>query len=472
MNELIKKLDLSNLMETAEIGAPPTRLSQTIFFILALILVFTVIAYGAVDAWAWLFLSILTGAIVVLWLVEAWREKEFRLNPSALLIPIVGLILIGLIQLLPVRSSTLPADLTGVPVVSAYSLDAYATRFFVVQLIVYLIFFAAALTFINSRQRLQKIVLTIIIFGGLMAFFGILQRLANPDAIYGLRQPQQAIFFASFINQHHFAALMNMTLGLTLGVLFGKAAKKDKNLLLIIAAFLMAIALLFTGSRGGLLSFLGVTGFLILPKLFSKQSENQEENGNPPNRLILIIGIFALIAGLFAAVLLLGGDQSLTRGIGFVNDADFSNGRLHFWAVALKIFFAHPILGAGLDAFAAAFTRYDTWNGFFRIERAHNDYLQILADAGIVGFACVAGFIYLLFKKGLPVADDNSSNYRRSVANGALAGCFGILIHSFFDFPLRTPANTFFFLTLAAIATVSIYYPKTPKRIRNQETER
>ena len=259
-------------METTETGAETTRSSQAIFFILCFILVFTVIAYGAVDAWAWTILSILAGVIVVLWCAEAWREKEFRLNPSALLIPLIGLIVIGLLQLLPLRSSVSDADLSGVPVSATLSLDGYATRFFVVQLCVLLVFFAAALTFINTRERLQKIVLTIIIFGGAMAFFGILQRLANPDAIYGLRQPQQAIFFASFINQHHFAALMNMTLGLTLAILFGKAAKKDKNLLLIIAAFLMGIAILFTGSRGGLISLFGVLGFLIVPQISSAKN--------------------------------------------------------------------------------------------------------------------------------------------------------------------------------------------------------
>jgi hypothetical protein len=54
--------------------------------------------------------------------------------------------------------------------------------------------------------------------------------------------------------------------------------------------------------------------------------------------------------------------------------------------------------------------------------------------------------------------------YRKSAARGALAGCFGILIHSFFDFPLRTPANAFFFLLLTVIATVSIPNWKTERK--------
>ncbi len=132
----------------------------------------------------------------------------------------------------------------------------------------------------------------------------------------------------------------------------------------------------------------------------------------------------------------------------------------------MKIFLDYPIFGAGLDSFGTAFTRYDTWNGTFRVEQAHNDYLQVLAEAGILGFACIAGFIFLLFKQSLQIIGTASDNFRRSAAIGALAGCFGILVHSFFDFPLRTTANAFFFLILVVVATTSIYYPKFSRRER------
>ncbi len=442
----------------------PSRPTALIFLLLCVIPAFSVVAYGAVDTSSLGLLTFISGVITIFWILEAFLTKEFRFNSSSLQIPILGLILIGLIQLLPLRSNQF-GDLLNFPAVGSLSLDAYATRFFIIQLIVYSVFFAAALTFINSRKRLQKIVLTIIIIGGLMAFFGILQRLTDPAAIYGLRPTPQAIPFASFVNQHHFAAFMNMTLGLTLGFLFGKGVKKDKNLLLVIAASIMGIALILTSSRGGILSFFGVLGFLAIPRLFVKknQSSTLEDNRNK-SRFLFAAGVLALILGLFGAVIMLGGDQSLLRGTGLSNPDDVSNGRTHFWAVAVKIFFDYPILGAGLNAFGAAFTAYDTWNGTFRIEQAHNEYLQILADAGIFGFACVAAFIYLLFKKSAAVIEAAEDIYLKSAARGALAGCFGILIHSFFDFPLRTPSNALFFLTLVVLTTTSVRSPKPPRR--------
>jgi O-antigen ligase len=454
----------TQLFDASAFGGGESRLSAEIFFLLCAIPVFSAIAYGAVDAWALGFLTFISGVIAVLWIAEAFLTKELRFNSSRLQLPLFALIVIGLIQLLPLRSVDY-GELLRFSAAASLSLDAYSTRLFVIQLIVYLLFFAAVLAFVNTQKRLEKTVLMIIVFGALMAFFGILQRLADPEGIYGFRPTPQAIPFASFVNQHHFAAFMNMTLGLTLGLLFGKGVKKDKNMLLIIAAVIMGIALIFTSSRGGILSFFGVLGFLVIPRILDKNDRSEDIAAQNKSKFALIAGVLALIIGLFGAVIMLGGDQSLLRGVGLATSGDVSSGRSHFWAIALKIFFDYPVLGAGLNAFGVAFTGYDTWNGNNRVEQAHNEYLQILADAGIVGFACVAAFIYLLFKYSLSAIEAAADNvYRKSAARGALAGCFGILIHSFFDFPLRTPANAFFFLLLTVIATVSIPNWKTERK--------
>jgi O-antigen ligase len=445
-----------------------SRLSGVIFFLLCIVPIFSAIAYGAVDNWAVGILSIFAALIAIFWIIDAWQKNEFRFSANSLQLPVLGLLLIGLIQLLPLRSASVYAGLLDVPASAALSLDPYLTRFAVISLVIYFVFFAAALVFINDQKRLRRTISIIITFGALMAFYGILQRLANLESIYGLRPSPQAIPFASFVNQHHFAAFMEMTAGLTLGLLFGKATKKDLNWLLLIAVVLMGIAIVLTSSRGGFLSLLGVLGFVITANLLQKpDAEKPDAAKNFRRNFALIGGGIALILVLFGAVILLGGDQSLLRGTGLQNaQADISSGRTHFWQIALKIIFDYPILGVGLNAFGTAYTQYDTWNGAMRVEQAHNDYLQILADAGVLGFICIIAFIYLLFRQSLKIIGKATDRYRRSAAIGALAGCFGILIHSFFDFPLRTPANVFFFLLLTVLATASISYPKLYKKER------
>ena len=447
-------------IEDVMIGTRSSRLSSVVFFLLCFVPVFSTILYGSVDSMTWIFISLFWAAIVLLWLAEAWRAKGVIFNPSSLQLPLIGLILVGLVQLLPLGPG-ISGDLLNIPYSRSLTLDPLATRFFLMHLVIYVVFFAACLTFINTETRLKKVVLLVIIFGAVMAFLGILQRLASPESIYGLRTPTQAIPFGPFVNQHHFAALMQMTGGVAFAFIFGKKTDNDKKLLLTIALVIMSAAVLMTGSRGGLLGLISVFAFVALLNFVTRSRSHQSSSEplhNTKRTVLLVGGGAVIIISTVCLVLFLGGNDSLVRGVGMSGStaADFSSGRTHFWSVAIKIFFEHPILGAGLEAFGVAYTPHDNWNGILRVEQAHNEYLQMLADAGVAGVACLAGFIYLLFKKGLGTIATASNDFRRKAAIGSLAGCFGIMIHSFFDFPLRTPSNGFVFLLLAAIATVSI----------------
>ncbi len=455
--------------KNARFDEKPSLLNIAAFVMLWVILMFTTIAYGAVDFWAIGLLCIFTCLLIIFWFSDALVKKVFEFKFNLLQVPLLVLILIGLIQLLPLRSGDLNGNLS-VSAISSLSHDFSATRFAVINLINYFLFFAAAYALINNEKRLKKTVFMITIFGAIMAFFGILQRFSNLEAIYGMRDVGQATPFGSFVNQHHFAAFMEMTIGITLGLIFGKVTKTDKNPLLIIATVIMGIALLLTSSRGGYVSLLGVIAFIVLANLFVKRrvSDKDEKAGissNSRRNMAIIASGIAVIIGLFAAMLLLGGDESLLRGTGLqYNEADLSNGRFHFWQIAVNVFLNNPIIGAGLNSFGMVFSQYDTWNGNFRVEQAHNDYLQILADAGILGFACILSFIFLLFKRSLHIIRKQTTGFRRNAAIGALAGCFGILVHSFFDFPLRTPSNMFFFLTLVVIASGRIKSQKNRNR--------
>ncbi len=477
MNDAPETSQRTARIDNVAIGGVSSRLSSAIFLLLCIVPVFSTVLFGGVDNTTWIIISMFWAAIVLLWLAESTKAKGLLFSPNVLQIPIVGLLLIGLVQLMPLGGGV-AGDLLSIPTSHALSIDQYATRFFVTRLIVYLVFFAACLTFINNERRLKKAVLLVIIFGASMAFIGILQRLATPEGIYGLRKTPQSLPFGPFVNQHHFAAFMEMTAGCTFGLMFGKMTGRDKKLLLVMALAVMGIATVWTSSRGGVIGFGSMLAFVVLVNFFSRvpsgKTAESSAGGSIQRNIALAAAGMAVVLVVFGTVLFLGGGDALFRGIGVINaSGDLSSGRTHYWAVAIKVFLEHPILGAGFDAFGAAYTKFDTWNGTLRVEQAHNDYLQTLADAGLAGFACIAAFIYLLFKKGLRTISAVGSNFRRNAAIGALAGCFGILIHSFFDFPLRTPSNAFFFLLLAAIATVAI---KTsgdaePSRRRHRSTE-
>ncbi|MFV0389604.1 MAG: O-antigen ligase family protein [Pyrinomonadaceae bacterium] len=420
--------------------------------------------FGAVSTGTFAFVALLMGIFQIFILFDFWRSKRFYFDTNLLQIPILALVLLGLFQLLPIGTDGGATQIISERASSALTMAPMLTKFAIIRYTLLLIFFGATLVYVNRPSRLRKLVFTVIVFAGIMAFIGILQRLASPTTILGIRQVDYAFPFATYINQHHFAAFMELTIGLSLGMLFGNSVEKDKRLLLLIAVVLMGIAVLLTGSRGAFLSLIGVILFLVLVYARYGTVPGKEPSAILAKKNLTIIGASAaLLILLLIAVIWLGQESSLQR-IGSVSQPDFSTGRTHFWSVALQIFTHHPILGTGLDSFQMAYPQFDTWNGKLRVEQAHNDYLQTLTDAGIIGFLIIASFIVLLYKKGFSTVKRSGNLFRRGVAIGALAGCTGIFLHSFVDFPLRTNANAFFFLLLVAMATVKIEYPRRFKK--------
>jgi O-antigen ligase len=213
-----------------------------------------------------------------------------------------------------------------------------------------------------------------------------------------------------------------------------------------------------TNSRGGIVSLIAEIIFLAVLTAFRRKHRHHREREAKQRfweGAAMRAGMaLVLIIGLFAGVVLLGGESALSRFVGTVNSDDPTNGRAHFWTVTLDIIKEHPVLGTGIGAFGVVYTRYDTRNGLYRLEQAHNDYLQVLSDGGIFGAVIAAFFVIILFRVGF-LRRGSADDFRRGVATGALAGCFAVLVHSFFDFTLHTTSNALLFLILAALATMN-----------------
>lgn len=424
------------------------------------------VLFGGVNAGALGLLSIMLALGVVFWIADSLFTKRLKYSASILQLPFLGLIMLGLFQLLPFGSGGFASDIISIPVSTAFSIDPYATKLTILKITLFLVFFASALIYLDSPKRLRVTVFVLIIFGALMSFVGILQRLSNPNLILWVRQVDYASPFASYVNQHHFAAFMVMMIALTLGLLFSGSAQPDKRPLLGIAVALMGIGTIFTTSRGALISLIAVLAFLTVLTLRSGRKTGNSDHAKVPKSkaIVLIAGNAVLLGFLFISVAWIGGSDLVLKSAGVISPKEFSNGRLEFWENSLEMIRDNPIIGTGLGTYGVAYTPYDEWNGTLRVGHAHNDYLEILSDGGIIGFLFVAVFLFFLFRKGLKTISAAEHPNRRGIATGALAACFGILVHSIFDFPLQTNANMFFFLICAALATVTVKFPAVVSR--------
>jgi O-antigen ligase len=420
-----------------------TWASKILFFLLCATLIFTTAAYGAVHQPIIAIFYLTAVIIVLLWAFDAFSSGVLRFNKSLLQIPLIAAFFYGILQIIPFGSLAETAVVADIP--RRISLDPFATEVSALHFLAVSIFFAAFLTYIDSAERLRKTVYTITIFGFVFAFFAILQAVLSPTKIYGIYEPKFVVPFGSFVNRHNFAAYMEMTLGLPLGLIFASAIGRDKRLIYVTAIGLMGVALLLSGSRGGFVSLLAEIFFLLILTNKAKSSA----------QMAVKIGLSILLLAIIVfGAILIGGESSLTRFAETAASKNFSTDRTHIWSVTLSVIKNNLPFGAGLGAFGTAYTPYDSLSGLERVEQAHNDYLQVLADAGIVGLLLGAFFIYELFKTGLRNAK-TSNKFRRGVAVGALAGCFAILVHSLFDFVLHTTAVAMLFVTLVSLIVVS-----------------
>ena len=420
-----------------------TWASKILFFLLCATVVFTALAYGTVHQPTIAVFYIIVVAVVLLWAIDAFSSGVLRFSKSLLQIPLAAAFLYAVVQIVPFGSVAEVAGIGNIP--RTISLNPFATRVAAFHFLALLTFLAACLTYVDSAKRLRKIVTLITAFGFVFAFFAILQSVLSPNKIYGIYEVPFANPYGSFVNRHNFAAFMEMTICVPLGLMFVGAINKDRRLLYVTAIALMGVALLLSGSRGGLISLLAAIFFLII---LTTKTKNYGQFG-------LKIGLSVLlVATIIVGSILIGGESSLTRLAETAGSEDFSTSRTYIWGVTMSVIANSFPFGAGFGAFAVAYTPYDSFSGLMRVEQAHNDYLEVFAVAGIIGLLIGGFFLFQLLRDGLQNAK-TANRFRRGVCIGALAGCFAILVHSLFDFVLHITAISVLFLTCVALVAAS-----------------
>jgi O-antigen ligase len=445
--------------------SPPAEAARTVasrFIVLALCLavVLSALAFGTVHSWSLAIFQAGAGLVVVAWCADAWRSRRLRLSRNPLQLPLLGLVAVGVVQLLPLGSTPAGSPALAAGAARALSFDPFTTRLVVVQIASLLVYFAAALAFVDSPRRLRLLARVLMIFGFVLALFSMAQYFVSPDKIFGVRETTQSLGFGPFINRHHFAGYMELLLALPLGFLFGGAVERDKRFIYAFLSLIMALALVLTNSRGGMLSLAAEIMFVLVVsagvrRRGADEGRAKESRGVRLRRVAVRAALgFVLVVAFFLGAIFFGGEGALARFVGTVNADDPTTGRVEFWRATLHMIRDQPLAGVGLGAFGVAYSRYDQTNGrVYRLEQAHNDYLQIVSDAGVVGAVLALAFVALLFRAGFRRMESRDAQ-RRGVALGALAGCFAVLVHSFFDFTLHTTANALLFLMLAALATL------------------
>jgi O-antigen ligase len=164
-------------------------------------------------------------------------------------------------------------------------------------------------------------------------------------------------------------------------------------------------------------------------------------------------GAVGLVTALvLAGFVFLPPDKLIARFAQLVSTDELTaGGRAQLWAETIPLIRAYPVFGCGLGGYETAFSRFKVSGVLVTDDFAHNDYLQLLAELGVVGFVIGATLAFSVVRMAVRRAvrsADPGARYFAVACAGALAA---ILLHSFADFNLYIPANAMLLAWIAGM---------------------
>lgn len=418
------------------------RLDNIIAVGLVVAVCFTALAHGAVEGWSVAVFILLIALLFLLWGVKSLIDGQVSIKIPRPAFPLIGLFVLGSLQ-----SVTLADNGT----VKSLSLDAEATRLTIAILSALLVAFFIGANFITKRERLHAFSNFLSVYGLAIAIFAMLQYFTWNGRFYWLRPTLSAISlpFGPFVNHNHFAGYIELLVSIPVALIVVRGVRKEERAFYGFVAAMMALALIVSLSRGGMVSLLAELMFVVVLSRQLPALAKQKLSG-VRSRFVQAGALLALVGTITAGVIWIGADPVVNRIAGSDQETFFSS-RGWIWRDTWRVIAMHPILGSGLGAFQTVYPNHSQYDGSLGVvAQAHNDYLQALADGGIITLGLVIWFIVLV-SLDLRCALRSSDPFLAGLALGCGAGIFGIMVHSLFDFNLQLPSNSLLFLLLVSI---------------------
>jgi O-antigen ligase len=430
-----------------------SRVSRLSFpILLAIGLGYAIDQDGGVVTWGWNTCLLIAGLVsAVYWAVTpasfaapwgTWPERALFLLPLYVGLQLVPLPLFLLRILSPARAR-IAENLGAVmprPEFAAFSVAPSTTEGYLLRLLGYLLvfLFVREITRRTPYEWLGISFLPLVVIGVLEAALGVSQNGDGTEVV------------GTYVNRNHFAGLLEMILPGTIAYGIGLVREipfRPPSLLrtlsgcaFFLAATVMFVAVLYSQSKMGFVAAL--CGPLAMAAIALGASPN-------PRRKWL--GVAGLVAIFLAAFIFLPSDRVIN---GFVNASDdnTAEGRLPVERDSLRLIADYPVFGTGLGTYGSAFVKYQTENGDVAFTNAHNDYLQLFAELGLLGFALLACWALPVVVHAFRTATRDAELTTRCLALGCVGGMVAIGIHSLADFNLYLPANAMVLVWIAGVA--------------------
>lgn len=409
--------------------------------VLIFAVVFGPLAFAAMEAWS---VAILEGVLFSLAALCVLQGKINREHPiyKTMLPAVLAIFVIGLFQFLN------PDSLSGPASVFPFTMSRGATGRSTLLWSSYAALLLGAPVALSGRDSRKRVLWTIFLLGAAISVIGLMQRGQGNTAYYGLRRIGAGNPFGPYTNYDHAASMLVLSLfcgcGLWLERLIRlrRVVQTDKRIegwsIQIILAFFVGVifySILSIRSRGAIHSMAFSTGIVAAAALIFFAGRRERVVG----------GILLFVSVASYAVYMIHHKAML----GLEDIAPMAPHRLALYRDSFQIVKDFPIFGTGLGSYLQVFAQYQDTQTFPGIvDHAHNDWLEILIQTGVIG----ASVYVIAVVRTLIVAVRGWAGTvlaeSRYLGGACLAAVLAFIIHGFVDFSFQSPANAVLFLVL------------------------
>jgi O-antigen ligase len=384
-------------------------------------------------------------------------QKYFRFTPSLLDLPILSFMFICLLSLF------------------------WSVSFFVSLKELPLFLVGPCLYFIitnNITEELQikRFLKILLIVSSLLGIYGIMQYLGI-DFFLKLTNLGRNRVYGLFGNVNYFAEYLIIPLPITVAHFFASQNKMEK-ILLSIGVLAMGGALVLTFTRG---SYLGMGVSLIFMFLLFHNTRGKDFIKQNKKILIILLVLIIIITFLFVVSTPLSKSGTIISkiksriSVSQLTQSSSIKRRMATWNFTTMMIKDHPLLGSGIGTFKYNSLSYQA--RFFDqgqnraiypygiAGKAHNEYLQLWAELGIIGLGIFIWLIITYFGYGLKLLKKLKDGYKQGIIIGLMGSITAVLVDALFGFPLHLPASVVLFwlvlgLTVVVGTTENIYFGK------------
>ena len=448
------------------------------FIFLIILTVFMPLPWGGNSTWASMLIA--SGVILLglwtLWLPANDRTSGTRSLDYLLLIWLCWLAVIGFqVVVIPaswleilspaalqLRCDVLSVDTCTAPqTLSLYPEETLRKLLFSIALMV---LFFSVIRLVIKRKQLITLMYVLLIAGMFQAAYGVFMGLSGLNyGFFAIKPIGHGLATGTFVNQNHLAGYLEMCAGIGVGLLmfqFKKGEKLDSwrdklsaffrgllstKVLVRLALVVIVIGLIMTRSRMGNSAFFGAVvlgGFawLVLTQRATK----------------LTLFLFASL--LIVDIYLIGGWFGFERVAEQIGSTDLkTEARVPVAEYTWDMIQDYPVTGVGLGAYGSVFAGYKQSDTGALYLHAHNDYLEFLAEVGILGSIPLVILLGYGFYCSIFAMWKRRSSLHKSLGLGCFMAMSSIAIHSLADFNLQIPANAATFVLILALSWIAAH---------------